>query len=265
LIATRGLTLILMPPLTPLFVGCYVFLLFIAVGSFADIHLNPVISWAVWFVDPLALSYMDSTYYIVLQYAGGCISAFLLHWAIRDEPQYFTPVPPYSMIAAFFAEFIFSGLLCLVCLIVRDFDFRSIKYRTVASKTSTLDLMEDSKILSSNSVKLGRSRNSRILVIKGIMFGATWATLSYGCRDFSGASLNPALYWSVASVYQMTHGYFSISGWQLIPYSFGPYVSSTVVALLYRFWRDRSSGRLQQEEFSDEHEGLLRPSSMSKN
>jgi len=261
LIATRGLTLAIMPPLTLLFVGFYVFLLFLAVGSFADIHLNPVISWAVWFVDPSALSYMDSTYYIFLQYAGGCVSSWLLHWAIRDEPQYFMPVPPYSMMGAFFAEFIFSGLLCLVWLIVRDFDFRSSKYRNVASKTSTLDLMNgDSKILSSNSGKLGRSRNSRILVIKGIIFGATLATLSYGCRDFSGASLNPALCLSVASVYQMKHGYFSISFWQLLPYSLGPYVSSTLVALLYRFWRDRASSRRHQEESSEENEGLLRPS-----
>jgi len=237
------------------------FLLFISVGSFADIHINPLLSWAVWFVDPLSLSYMDSTYYMFLQYAGGCISAWLLHWAIRDEPGCFMPVPPYSMTGAFIAEFIFSGLWCLVVLIVRDFDFRSSKYRNVASRTSTLDLINgDSKLSSSNtSGKLGRSRNSRILVIKGIILGATIATLIYGCRDFSGSSLNPAVYWAVSSVYQMKHGYFSM--WHLVPYSLGPYVSSTVVALLYRFWRDTSSARSQQEESSDEHEGLLRPNS----
>jgi len=263
LVAVVTFGAVVRPDLNPVFVACYVFLIVSALGSVADIHMNPVISWAVWFVSPEELSYMDSTYYITLQYVGGCLAACGFLRFSDFQPVYFQPIPPYTITEAFIAESIFSGLLCLAVLILRDFDFRTHKYRVklhTAAKASSLDSMEtESKTSSSSSVKIGKTRShfmSRSNIFKAMIFGASVGTLAYSGRQFSGASLNPALYWAGAFAHQLRHGRSSVNMWLFVPYSLGPYMSSTIVAITYRLLRARSATDRQAEP-DGERESLL--------
>jgi len=251
------------PELLPIFVGIYFTVLIMAIGSLADVHLNPLISWAVWVVDPLELSYIDSTLYITLQYLGGLLGGWICYRWTKDT-FFFQPVPPFSQGAAFFAETFYGGILCLTFIAMPDIHGhgsilshlfgRRPSPHSIASSLGEID--EDGVITlrshttkegSLHSTKLtvgGRTRSLHqslrsVMMVKGVIVGVVTCILILWCRGISGGSLNPAVCWGASASHLIKNGPGSVDFSLFVPYSLGPYIAATIAGMLYRTLKRR--------------------------
>jgi len=277
LVTLNGIATTLAPEyLRPVLLGGFICVAVTALGSAADIHLNPAISWAAWVVDPLELTYLDSTFYIALQYLGGLCGG-LCYMLLTPQTFFFHPPPPYTMISAFVAEGIFSGVLCFVALGWPNLEGRGGFFITSQSSTawapssSSLTQIEEGSGSSKDSSKLypvrtGKKRHysrNAILLLKGVIMGSTVAVCTYCCRGFSGASLNPAMWWAANMTYTMQHGSGSVYFWSFVPYSLATYISGTIAGLIHRVWNRRRTvpeGKQENCFHCDEGSSLLRSS-----
>jgi len=235
------------PDLTPVIVGSYFAVLIFILGRIADIHMNPLVSWTVWVLDSSQLSYMDSTIYIALQYFGAMLGGIFIVYATGKAVN-FQPVPPYTAWACFLAESIFGGILCFTALALPDISCRGglfghITVRAPLShqplSSSPLSSIDEAAVLKSNKhefLTLSRRKSNQMctnfMLFKGSIFGIVLLMLMFCCKGISRAALNPALFWGGSTSVRVSGQ--SSNFWLFVPYSLGPYISATLVGLLFR-------------------------------
>lgn len=102
--------------------GLYVALVVYLFGEKSGAHINPATTWAFFRLDKI--SFADSIFYTLAQFAGAIAAAFALKFALGDwfahpwvDFGITKPKPPHDSTEAFVAEFVISFVLMFVVLI----------------------------------------------------------------------------------------------------------------------------------------------------
>jgi aquaporin Z len=103
--------------------GAYIALVVHFFGEKSGAHINPATTWAFFRLDKI--SFADSAFYTLAQFAGAVAAAFALKFVLGEWFAHRSvdfgitkPKPPHDAVGAFVAEFVISFVLMFVVLVV---------------------------------------------------------------------------------------------------------------------------------------------------